>query len=119
MSKTHVPLKWLIYTFLIGFSASASFSLLTTSFLPFSPFPFIALYFSVNQFYNIYLKEASNESTIRSSWIALLIGLFSYNALIGAQHPEFGSNFISIALTLSLTIWLMYKIMFEVENKQK
>jgi len=112
MSKTPISLKWLIYTFLIGFSASASFSILTVSLLHFSPFPFIALYFSVNQFYSLYIKEESNEQTIQSSWIALLIGLFSYSALIVAQHPELGSNLISIALTLSLGIWLMYKVMF-------
>ena len=113
MSNDSTSLKWLIYTFLIGLSASACFSGLTSSLVDFSPFPFIALFFTVNKFYSLYVTEARNETTLQSAWICLFIGLFSYSAFIGAQHPEMGSNFISIALTLTLAIWLMYKLMFK------
>ena len=112
MSNTPISVKWLVYTFLIGLSTNACFSILTTSVVSFSPFPFITLFFAVNHFYTVYIKEAHNEATISSAWIAFFIGLFSYSAFLGALYPELGSNFISISLTLILTIWLMYKFMF-------
>lgn len=112
MSKNPISIKWLVYTFLIGLSANACFSILTTSLISFSPFPFITLFFAVNHFYTVYIKETHNEATVSSAWIAFFIGLFSYSAFLGALYPELGSNFISIALTLILSIWLMYKLMF-------
>jgi hypothetical protein len=112
MSKKPISIKWLVYTFLIGLSANACFSILTTSVVSLSPFPFITLYFAVNHFYTVYTKETHNEATIRTSWITLFIGIFSYSAFLGAIHPELGSNFFSITLTLILSIWLMYKLMF-------
>jgi hypothetical protein len=112
MSKNSISVKWLVYTFLIGLSANACFAALTTSVVSFSPFPFITLFFATNHSYTVYIKEPHNEATISSSWIAFFIGIFSYSAFLGALHPELGSNFISITLTLILTIWLMYKLMF-------
>ncbi|MCW8996379.1 MAG: DUF1422 family protein [Psychromonas sp.] len=112
MPNNPISIKWLAYTYLIGLSANACFSIFTTSVAAFSPFPFITLFFAVNHFYGIYLKEKHNELTIRSSWLAFFLGIFSYSAFFGALHPELGSNFISITLTLILSIWLMYKLMF-------
>jgi len=112
MHDTNVSVKWLIYTFLIGLSANACFSILTISLITFSPFPFFTLFFAINHFYRLYIHEANNESSIRPAWATFFIGLFSYSAFIGAQHPELGSNFLSITLTLILSIWLMYKLMF-------
>jgi len=112
MHHNTISFKWLAYTFLIGLSANACFSILTVTLVPFSPFPFLTLYFTVNHFYKIYIKEAHHEVSIRPAWAAFLIGIFSYSAFLAAQYPELGSNFISITLTLLLTIWLMYKLMF-------
>lgn len=112
MSKNKISLKWLAYTFLIGLSANACFSILTVTQAPLSPFPFLTLFFAVNHFYRMYIKDAGNEISIRPAWAAFFLGVFSYAAVQGAQYPELGSNFISITLTLALTIWLMYKLMF-------
>ncbi|MCG6200078.1 DUF1422 family protein [Psychromonas antarctica] len=112
MSQHTISLKWIAYTFLIGLSANACFSILTIAAIPFSPFPFLTLFFAVNYFYSLYIKEAQNEVSIRPAWAALIIGGSSYAAFLGARHPELGSNFISVTLTLILTIWLMYKLLF-------
>lgn len=112
MSNTLISKKWLVYTFIIGLSASACFATFTHSFVTFSIFPFISLFLAIYHFYSKYLENEQNDSTISGAWIALFIGIFSYYAFIGALHPELGSNFISITLTLILGIWLMYKVMF-------
>ena len=112
MVQNEISLKWLAYTFLIGLSANACFSVLTVSQVSFSVFPFFTLFFAVNQFYALYIKEENNEASLRPAWAAFFIGIFSYAAFTGALYPELGSNFISITLTLLLTIWLMYKLMF-------
>ena len=112
MHDSHVSIKWLIYTFLIGLAANACFSILSISAIHFSPFPFLTLFFAVNHFYRLYIHEANNENSIRPAWVTFFIGLFSYSAFVGAQYPELGSNFFSITITLILSIWLMYKLMF-------
>ncbi len=112
MSAQTISIKWLIYTFLIGLSANACFSIASIEQISFSPFPFLTLYFAVNHFYGVYIKEADNEVSIRPAWVSFFLGIFSYSAFVGAQFPELGSNFFSITITLILSIWLMYKIMF-------
>lgn len=112
MHDSNISVKWLIYTFLIGLSANACFSILTISLVSFSPFPFLTLFFAINHFYRLYIHEANNEVSIRPAWASFFIGLFSYAAFIGALYPELGSNILSITTTLILSIWLMYKLMF-------
>lgn len=112
MSKNSISLKWLFYTFLIGLSLNACISIFTISQVAFSVFPFCTLFFSINLYYGVYIKEADNEVSIRPAWVTFFIGIFSYSALTGALYPELGSNFISITITLILGIWLMYKWMF-------
>lgn len=112
MSQNSISLKWLAYTFIIGLSASAVFSIFTTEQVPFSAFVFFSLFFSINHFYRIYLKDEQNENNIRPAWAAFFIGIFSYSAYICTEYPELGSNIISILITTCLVIWLMYKLMF-------
>ena len=119
MQDSDVSIKWLMYTFLIGLSANACFSILTISQVTFSPFPFFTLFFAISHFYRLYIHEANNESSIRPAWATFFIGLFSYSAFVGAQHPELGSNFLSIATSLILTIWLMYKLIFTQPNDKE
>jgi hypothetical protein len=112
MSKNAISPKWIIYTFIIGLSLNACISIFTISQVPFSIFSFLTLFFAVNHFYGFYVKEAENEASIRPAWVTFFMGIFTYSAFIGALHPELGSNFISITITLVLGIWVMYKWMF-------
>ena len=112
MSHPTISSKWLAYTYIIGLSLSACYYMLTKESFQLSPFAFLTLYFSVNHFYGMYIKEADNEISIRPAWGAFFIGIFSYSAFIGTQYPEFGSNFFAVTLTLILAIWLIYKLMF-------
>lgn len=112
MSQPTISLKWLAYTYIIGLSLCACYSMLTKQPIQFSPFAFLTLFFSVNHFYSLYIKEADNEISIRPAWVTFFIGIFSYSAFLGTQYPELGSNFLSVTLTLILSIWLIYKLMF-------
>ena len=112
MSQPTISLKWLTYAFIIGLSLSACYAMLTIQAIHFSPFVFLTLFLSVNHFYGFYIKEDDNEVSVKPAWGAFFIGMFSYSAFLGIQYPELGSNFLSVALTLILTIWLTYKLMF-------
>ncbi|MEH6452147.1 MAG: DUF1422 family protein [Psychromonas sp.] len=112
MSENPISVKWLTYSFIIGLSASAVFSILTIDQVKFSAFVFFSLFFSVNHFYRMYVKEGESESNIRPAWAAFFIGFFSYSAYICTMYPELGSNIISVLISISLVIWLMYKLMF-------
>jgi hypothetical protein len=108
----NISIKWAIYSFIIGISLTASVFIVINSVIEFSIFPFLTLFFAVDRFYRVYTQEAQNEKILMTSWISFLIGVFFYNALTGALHPELGSNFISVTLTLFLSIWLTYKFIF-------
>jgi len=112
MSQPTISLKWLAYTYIIGLSLCACYSMLTKQPIQFSPFALLTLFFSVNHFYGLYIKEADNEISIRPAWVTFFIGIFSYSAFLGIQYPELGSNLFSVTLTLILSIWLIYKLMF-------
>lgn len=112
MSNDSISIKWIFYTFLIGLSLNACISIFTISQVGFSIFPFFTLFFAVNHFYRFYIIEANNEASIAPAWVTFFIGIFFYSAFTGALYPELGSNFISITITLILSIWLMYKWMF-------
>ena len=112
MSTNSISLKWILYTFLIGLSLNACISIFTIAPVEFSIFPFLTLFFAVNHFYGFYIKEENNEATIKPAWVTFFMGIFSYSAFTGALYPELGSNFLSIAITFILGIWLMYKWMF-------
>jgi hypothetical protein len=112
MSTNPISTKWLIYAFFIGLSLNACLSIFTITQVSFSIFPFLTLFFAVNYFYGLYIKEDENEASIRPAWATFFMGIFSYSAFTGALYPELGSNFISITITLVLGIWVMYKMMF-------
>ena len=117
-TEENISLKWLIYTFIIGISLSACFYSLTEDALSLSVFPFLTLYFSASKFYKLYNEDAQSEVVITPAWASLLIGIFSYAALMGALHPEFGSNLLSVTITLVIAVWFIYKLVFGNENSQ-
>lgn len=112
MSQNPISVKWLAYSFIIGLSASAVFSILTIEQVKFSVFVFFSLFFSINHFYRIYVEEGESEENIRPAWAAFFIGVFSYSAYICTLYPELGSNIVSVLISMILIIWLMYKLMF-------
>ena len=112
MSTNSISKNWLFYAFLIGLSLNACLSTFTITQVTFSIFPFLTLFFAVNYFYGLYIKESDSEESVRPAWATFFMGIFSYSAFTGALYPELGSNFISITITLVLGIWLMYKLMF-------
>lgn len=117
-TKEKISFKWLIYTFIIGISLSACFYSLTEETLLFSIFPYLSLYFSVTKFYKLYTEDEQSEVVITPAWASLLIGMFSYAALVGAMHPELGSNLFSIIITLVIFIWFIYKLIFGEKSAQ-
>ena len=118
MSKENISFKWLIYTFIIGISLSACFYSLTEESLTLSLFPFLTLYFSASKFYKLYNKDTQSEVVITPAWASFLIGIFSYAALIGALHPELGSNLLSVIITLVIAVWFIYKLVFGDKKSQ-
>lgn len=117
-TKENISFKWLIYTFIIGISLSACFSSLIEETVLFSIFPYLSLYFSVTKFYKLYNEDGQSEMVIKPAWGSLLIGVFSYAALIGAMHPELGSNLFSIIITLVISIWFIYTLIFGNKSTQ-
>jgi len=102
----------MLYSFIIGMSLTASFYMMTESAIPFSLFPLLTLFFSINHFYRIYMNQTKNEKVISTTWISFFIGVFFYAALTGAAYPELGSNFFSVMIALILGIWLIYVFIF-------
>jgi len=115
MITKNTSFKWLIYTYIVGMSLSACFYILRQSTFDFSIFPFLALYFSARRFYQLYEQA---EVLISPAWGSFFLGVFSYSALKGALHPELGSNWFSIIVTLVLLILVFYQTIFADKKSQ-
>lgn len=109
--------KTLLLAVVVGMCSNALFSALTVSEVPFSIFPLIALVLSVQMLYQDYLRNPVSEDLPLIGLACFFVGVFGYSAFLKAQHPEVGSNFFSILITLLLLLWVGKKLGFVARDK--
>jgi hypothetical protein len=102
--------KTLILALIAGMCGNALLSALTVSKVAFSIFPVIALVLAVQNLYQEYLRHPVSEDMPLVALACFFVGAFGYSAFVGAQHPEAGSNFFSIMVTLILMVWVGKKL---------
>ncbi|MDP2574848.1 hypothetical protein CW749_21815 [Vibrio sp. vnigr-6D03] len=102
--------KTLLLALIAGMCGNALLSALTVSEVAFSVFPLIALVLAVQNLYQEYLRHPVSEEIPMVALACFFVGAFGYSAFLGAQHPESGSNFFSIIVTLLLLVWVGKKL---------
>lgn len=99
----------LLLTFLTGLSINGSFSALFSAVVPFSVFPLIALGLSAWCLHQRYLNRAMPDGMPSLAAGFFLLGILLYSAIVRAEYPEIGSNFVPTILMVAVVFWIAAK----------
>ncbi|WP_455815023.1 YijD family membrane protein [Pseudomonas graminis] len=99
----------LLLTFLTGLSINGSFSVLFSAVVPFSVFPLIALGLSAWCLHQRYLNRAMPDGMPSLAAGFFLLGVLLYSAIVRAEYPEIGSNFVPTILMVAVVFWIAVK----------
>lgn len=99
----------LLLTFLTGLSINGSFSVLFSAVVPFSVFPLIALGLSAWCLHQRYLNRAMPDGMPSLAAGFFLLGILLYSAIVRAEYPEIGSNFVPTILMVAVIFWIAVK----------
>lgn len=98
-----------LLAFLTGLSINGTFSVLFSSIVPFSIFPLIALALSAWSLHQRYLNRAMPDGMPSLAAAFFLLGVLLYSALVRAEYPEIGSNFVPTILMVTVVFWIVTK----------
>lgn len=96
----------LLLAFFTGLAINGSFSVLFNAFVPFSIFPLIALGLAAWCLHQRYLNRAMPEGMPSMAAAFFLLGILLYSAIVRADYPEIGSNFVPVVLMVALIFWI-------------
>lgn len=100
----------LLMAFITGLAINGSFSVLFSTFVPFSIFPLIALGLAVWNLHQRYLHCNMPDGIPALAAAFFLLGILAYSSLVRAEYPEIGSNFLPVVLMVALVFWIGLKI---------
>ncbi|MBA2817811.1 YijD family membrane protein [Candidatus Pantoea persica] len=100
----------LLLAFVTGLAINGSFSVLFSAFVPFSVFPIIALGLAVWSLHQRYLNHNMPDGMPGLAAAFFLLGILVYSALVRAEYPDIGSNFIPTILMVALVFWIGVKM---------
>ncbi|OWS76833.1 MULTISPECIES: YijD family membrane protein [Pantoea] len=96
----------LLLAFITGLAINGSFSVLFSTFVPFSIFPLIALGLATWCLHQRYLNRNMPDGMPSLAAAFFLLGILVYSALVRAEYPDIGSNFIPTILMVALVFWI-------------
>lgn len=96
----------LLLAFITGLSINGSFSVLFSDYVPFSLFPLIALGLAAWCLHQRYLNRNMPEGMPSLAAAFFLLGILVYSAIVRAEYPDIGSNFIPTVLMVCLVFWI-------------
>ncbi|MDU4093432.1 MAG: YijD family membrane protein [Pantoea sp.] len=96
----------LALAFITGLAINGSFSVLFNSLVPFSIFPLIALGLAAWCLHQRYLNRAMPDGMPSLAAAFFLLGILVYSAIVRADYPEIGSNFLPVVLMVALIFWI-------------
>ncbi|WP_260261977.1 YijD family membrane protein [Vibrio intestinalis] len=102
--------KTLVLALVAGMCSDALLSWLTMSEVGFSIFPIIALVLAVQALYQEYLNNPVSEDIPLVGLACFFVGAFGHSAFIKAAHPDSGSNFFAILVSMLLMLWIGKKL---------
>ncbi|TKI03423.1 YijD family membrane protein [Martelella alba] len=100
----------LILALIAGLALNGSFAAIFSSVVPFSIFPLISLVLAVYSLHYHYQDRAMPEGFPSLAAASFLLGLLLYSAIIRAEYPVIGSNFVPAILAVILVFWIGRKL---------
>ncbi|QLK59389.1 YijD family membrane protein [Enterobacteriaceae bacterium Kacie_13] len=100
----------LVLSLIAGLSISGTFDALFSSVVAFSIFPIIALVLAVYCLHVRYHKSEMPKGLPGIAAACFLLGLLLYSAIVRAEYPELGSNFLPSLVCVALVFWIGVKL---------
>lgn len=100
----------LLLAFLTGLSINGTFSVLFSAYVPFSVFPLIALGLSAWCLHQRYLNRAMPDGMPSLAAAFFLLGILLYSAIVRAEYPDIGSNFVPTILMVVVVFWIALRL---------
>ncbi|QWA11007.1 YijD family membrane protein [Sodalis ligni] len=100
----------LVLALIAGLSINGAFAAIFSSIVPFSIFPIITLVLSVYCLHQHYQDRAMPQGFPSLAAASFLLGLLLYSAIIRAEYPAIGSNFVPAILAVVLVFWIGRKL---------
>ncbi|PIJ49925.1 hypothetical protein BL250_11525 [Erwinia sp. OLTSP20] len=96
----------LLLAFLTGLSINGTFSAVFSRYVPFSVFPVIALGLSAWCLHQRYLNRSMPDGLPSLAAAFFLLGILLYSAIVRAEYPDIGSNFVPTILMVVVVFWI-------------
>ena len=100
----------LLLAFIIGLSLGGTFFSLFSAIVSFSLFPVIALGLSAWCLHRCYQNRTMPKGLPALAAAFFLLGVLCYSAVIRAEYPVIGSNFVPVILMVVVIFWIGLRI---------
>lgn len=100
----------LLLAFIAGLSINGTCSALFSSIVPFSVFPIISLLLALWCLHQRYQGSMMPQGLPGIAAACFVFGILLYSAVVRAEYPEIGSNFLPAVLSVVVLFWIGYKI---------
>lgn len=96
--------------FIAGLAINGTFAALFSSVVPFSIFPMITLVLTVYCLHQRYLNRTMPVGLPSIAAACFVLGVLLYSAVVRAEYPAIGSNFLPAVLSVALLFWIGFKV---------
>ncbi|MDR0219705.1 MAG: YijD family membrane protein [Enterobacteriaceae bacterium] len=100
----------MLLALIVGLATHGTFSAFFNLLVPFSIFPIIALALSLYCLHQRYLNYPMADGLPKLAIGCFFLGILAYHTIIRVEHPEIGSNFLSVVIGTALVFWIYRKI---------
>ena len=100
----------LVLAFIAGLAINGTFAAVFSSVVPFSIFPIIALVLTVYCLHQRYLNRTMPVGLPGIAAACFVLGVLLYSAVVRAEYPAIGSNFLPAVLSVALLFWIGIKV---------
>ncbi len=100
----------LLLALIAGLSINGTFTAIFSSVVPFSLFPLIALVLTIYCLHQRYQNRSMPLGLPGLAAACFILGVLLYSAVVRAEYPAIGSNFVPAVLSVVLVFWIGVKI---------
>lgn len=100
----------LLLALIAGLSINGTFTAVFSSLVPFSLFPIISLVLTIYCLHQRYQNRTMPVGLPGLSAACFILGVLLYSAVVRAEYPEMGSNFLPALLAVILVFWIGFRL---------
>ncbi|APZ07528.1 MULTISPECIES: YijD family membrane protein [Kosakonia] len=100
----------LLLALIAGLSINGTFTAVFSSLVPFSLFPIISLVLTIYCLHQRYQNRTMPVGLPGLSAACFILGVLLYSAVVRAEYPDMGSNFLPALLAVILVFWIGFRL---------